>query len=498
MQVLSETLGPPITEDFLEVADVGMGRGNNPVGSTDDHVDGDDGVAPAGLPAGTAGQALTYDLPEDLYALPAFCYISGPAGTGKTFQAKAWLASDPEGVLLTATTGIAAVNLGEGCTLNSALRFYDTASLTDAFTGGWLESQLKRLRGAGLRRIVLDEVSMLDGDQLTILTRAIDNVNQDRGGDDPELGLVLVGDFAQLPPVKAPFAFESAEWERYHAATYSLTTIRRQADRDFVEALQAVRRGDVKRALEFFAGRLEQTTHLAFDGTTVFAKNDAVDKYNQLRLDKVQGAPVEFRSSRWGKLRNEWGGSPQPPFKWGVPEVLKLKIGALVMVLTNRNVAGKPLPGEYRAPEYLYVNGDLGTLVDAQDGRATVCLQRTGENVQVIPIARENLIPLEVGRRKGLKEEGHPERVSANGKQEIIGACAYMPLRLAWGTTSHKSQGLSLDSVQVAIRDHFFSQPGMLYTALSRCRTAAGLRVVGSAESFRARCTANPKVLPWL
>jgi ATP-dependent DNA helicase PIF1 len=456
------------------------------------------GLLDAVLPAqavveACGGPPLTYDLPEDLYALPAFCYISGPAGTGKTFQAKAWAAADPEGVTLAATTGIAAVNLGEGTTINALLRFYDTASLTDAFTGGWLESQLKRLRGAGLRRIVLDEVSMLDGDQLTILTRAIDNVNQDRGGDDAELGLVLVGDFAQLPPVKAPFAFESAEWERYQQATYGLTTIRRQADKDFVEALQAVRRGDVKRALEFFGDRLEQTTHPAFDGTTILAKNDAVAKYNQLRADKLTGPVMEFPSSRWGKLRPEWGGPPKPVHEWGVPQVLTLKEGALVMILANRNIAG---PGE--PPEYLYTNGDLGQVLGAEKGTLHVALQRTGEEVTVVPITRENLIPLEVGRRKALKEEGHPERVSANGKQEVIGACHYLPVRLGYATTSHKSQSLSLDRVQVNIRDHFFTQPGLLYVALSRCRTAEGLRVVGNVEGFRTRCVVSEKVRPWL
>lgn len=446
-----------------------------------------------GLAREVPAAGLTYDLPTDLLALPPFCFVAGPAGTGKTFQAKAWAAQNPEGVILAATTGIAAVNLGEGTTINALLRFYDTASLRDAYTGGWLESQFKRLRRSGLQRVVLDETSMLSGDQLTILCRAIDNVNADRTGDDQELGLVLVGDFAQLPPVKEPFAFESPEWERFAAATYTLTTIRRQADRDFVEALQAVRRGDVKTALEFFGDRLEQTTHQTFEGTTILAKNDAVDKYNQLRLDKVKGAPLAFPSSRWGKVRSEWGGPPKPSREWGVPEVLQLKVGALVMVLANRNVAGKDEP-----PEYLYVNGDLGEIVSAERGCATVVLQRTGEQVHVVPILRENLIPLEPGRRKELKAEGHPERVSQDGKHEVIGAVSYLPLRLAYSTTVHKSQGLSLDQVQVNIRDHFFSQPSMLYVALSRARTAEGLRIVGTPEGFRARCSVDQKVLQWL
>lgn len=434
---------------------------------------------------------VAYDLPTDLLELPAFCYVAGPAGTGKTWQAKAWAAGNPEGVILAATTGIAAVNLGEGTTINALLRYYNTASLIEAYTGGWLEGQFKRLRNAGLQRVVLDEVSMLSGDQLTILCRALDNVNADRG-EAPELGLVLVGDFAQLAPVKEPFAFESPEWERFAKATYRLTTIRRQADQAFVEALQAIRRGDVDQALAYFGPRMDSTTDPHFDGTTILAKNDAVDKYNQLRLDKVPGQGLTFPSSRWGKIRSEWGAAPKPVREWGIPETLQLKVGALVMVLANRNLAAPGAP-----PEYLYVNGDLGVVEGIDKGAATVVLQRNGERVAVVPVLRDNVIPLEPGRRKTLKAEGHPERV-INGKYEAVGGICYTPLRLAYASTVHKSQGLSLDRVQVNVRDHFFSQGGMVYVALSRARTVEGLRLVGTPEGLRARIKTDPKVIPWL
>ncbi len=432
------------------------------------------------------------ELPTTVDGFPPFAYVCGSAGVGKTFWAKT-LASRDDGCLLAATTGIAAVNLGEGVTINSLLRYYHTASLRDAYTGGFLEAQLKKLRRSGLRRILLDEVSMLDGDQLTILSRAIDNCNQDRADEDPDLGLILVGDFAQLPPVEAPFAFESAEWDRYAKATYRLEHIRRQSDRDFTQALHAVRRGDGMAALEYFRDRLIDTTEMGFDGPTLVAKNAAVDKYNQLRMDPLRTEIVRYGSSRWGKLRPEWGGPPKPPSEWAVPEVLQLKPGCRVMVLANKNVAPVNEPAEY-----LYINGDLGTFTgpDPTETAAGVTLDRTGERVLVVPLTRDNLIPLEPGRRQALRDEGHPERIQ--GKWESVGGITYLPLRLAYASTVHKSQGLTLDKVQVNIRDHFFRTPGMLYVSLSRCRTAEGLRIVGTPEGFRARCTVSPKVVPWL
>jgi hypothetical protein len=62
----------------------------------------------------------------------------------------------------------------------------------------------------------------------------------------------------------------------------------------------------------------------------------------------------------------------------------------------------------------------------------------------------------------------------------------------------HNSQGLSLDQVQINIRDPFFAQPGMLYVALSRARSVEGLRLVGSPEGLRSRITVNPKLRGWL
>jgi ATP-dependent DNA helicase PIF1 len=174
-----------------------------------------------------------------------------------------------------------------------------------------------------------------------------------------------------------------------------------------------------------------------------------------------------------------------------IPDQLVLKEGALVMVLANAKDTLSPNPNAFR-----YVNGDLGEILHAEKDTATVKLRRTGEAMVIGKVTREVKIPLEVGRAKALKAEGHADRI--DGKWEIVGAITYMPLRPAYATTVHKSQGLSLDQVQVSIRDHFFSTPGMLYVALSRARTAGGLRLVGQAGTFQARCTVDERVRPWL
>lgn len=440
--------------------------------------------------------------------VPTFTYLAGPAGCGKTFETKAWAAREA-GLLLCATTGIAAINCG-GTTINSLLGYFDTKSLQESYTNGFLTAKLGKLWRAGARRLILDEVSMLAGDQLTYLVKAIEEVNQ-RGYvlsdtvDDADLspdgsggmGLTLVGDFAQLPPVKAPFAFESTEWDRFEApgATIALTEIKRQADRDFIEALRAARQGHGLRAAAFFGSRLHRETDDTFEGPTLLAKNEAVDRYNWIRLNRLQGPEhrdLYFESRREGKQRSEWGKPTDPPAKWGIPARLHLKVGALVMILANKR--------SLLDRSFVYVNGDLGEVVDGSPDAHTcaVRLQRTGETVTVDYVRREVLAPLDSARRKELITLGQADKIAEGGKWEIEGWIEYLPLRVAYASTVHKSQGLSLDRVQVNISDAFFKTPGMIYVALSRARSAEGLRLVGTHAALVERCTSDPKLARWL
>lgn len=457
--------------------------------------------------------------------------ISGTAGVGKTYVARELQRRVPGTTILAATTGIASVNLGEGTTVNSLLRYFDTKSLIESYRTGMLQAQIRRLRRAGVQRILIDEKSMMAGQQLTPIARAIREVNEGgiyaledvgvgeneddpmplsgRDRDLPPMGLTLVGDFGQLPPVPdkevciksgkekvrnlpVEFAFDSPEWPLFAENRTILTTIYRQDAQDFVAALHAVRKGDVRSALEFFTpNRFSESTDENFNGTTIFAKNDAVERHNMLKLDGLRTPAMTVKATRIGKQRGDWK---------LIPDELRLKEQALVMILANRR--------EYEDEEddrgrMVYANGDLGVLVGKDDSGAwLVTLQRTGRNVRVLPVTRENTIPLEPGRRKELIAEGKSliEVITekGKGKSEIIGSITYLPLRAAYAATVHKTQGLTLDRVQVNLRDPFFRQPGMLFVALSRARTAEGLRIVGNQTGMVERCKLEPRVLPWL
>ena len=396
---------------------------------------------------------------------PQYSYIQGRAGTGKSYKLKQIYDRYPGSTALCATTGIAAVNLGAGTTINSLLWYYNTESLLDTWTSGKLLWRLEEIYNKmGIRRILLDEVSMLPASNLSVLCLAIDKLNEhlhNRG--KPLLQFILAGDFAQLPPVSGDFAFESEHWEKFLYNTTILREVYRQEDAEFIQALQWVREGKGKQAAEYFEESLHKLGEPDYEGTTLYPYNSAVTRQNAYRLEKIKGEPLSFPTTRSGKQRGEW--------KKYIPDHFKAKIGALVMLLANNYSA----PGQIE-----YCNGDLGTIESYNEKAIFIRLLRNNNLVVVENITREN------------------EEIKDNTKK-VVGSVNYMPIRLAYASTIHKGQGLTFDNIQVDIRAKFYAEcPGMLYVALSRCRTKEGLRLIGGPRTFATNCKVNPKIKEFL
>jgi len=227
-------------------------------------------------------QELSWERP------PACEFLCGVAGSGKTTLIRERVTADPTYGIIGSTTGISAVNIG-AVTLNSLLRFFDTKSLRDSFLQGHLTRTLHTLAKKH-RRLIVEEVSMMDGVQLDILYRALCEAN--RYKETEPMGLMLVGDFAQLPPVNASWAFEAACWPGFAAHVERLDYIWRQDDAMFILALNHARAGRGVAAVGILDA-LGVTWHsqrdLDFDGTTIVPKNDMVSRHNSMILDRMPG-----------------------------------------------------------------------------------------------------------------------------------------------------------------------------------------------------------------
>jgi ATP-dependent exoDNAse (exonuclease V) alpha subunit len=82
-----------------------------------------------------------------------------------------------------------------------------------------------------------------------------------------------------------------------------------------------------------------------------------------------------------------------------------------------------------------------------------------------------------------------PEQWSIEENEESLASVTQIPLRLAWAITVHKSQGMTLDAVEMDLSKSF--EYGMGYVALSRVRTLSGIKLLGIND--RA-LQVNPKI----
>jgi len=227
-----------------------------------------------------------------------------------------------------------------------------------------------------------------------------------------------------------------------------------------------------------------------------------VDNFNWLCHSKLPGVPARVFSSRWM--------TPGRPFpqEWNnIPSELLLKDKAYVMILSNDT------------PEFTYVNGDCGHILsynkasEDDDGSFTIQLVRNEEYVTIPRITRkvtQKEPPDELLLRypgmaedelrlldRGDNDPYWDSDVGRNGAW-VVGAVTYFPLRLAYASTVHKTQGLTLDKVQIDLNQNFMSAPSMCYVGISRCKTPQGLRIVGSPGLLGSRVKIDPLVERWL
>ena len=211
-----------------------------------------------------------------------FIFITGPAGSGKSYIAREAANLDPKFAVLCATTGVASRVLATNTlstvkTINSTLGYFDTDSLRKSQDRGTLRKNLAKIRKK-FNRIMIDECSMMDAEQFEIIVTACEAVG---------LGLIIIGDFLQLPVI-APKP-RPAGWQQWLFNTPAfakfeiirLTTQYRQTDPDFLDGLNLLRAGRgedaipylKKAGVTFIPGGEKNPLALNFNGTTICGTN---------------------------------------------------------------------------------------------------------------------------------------------------------------------------------------------------------------------------------
>jgi len=175
------------------------------------------------------------------------------------------------------------------------------------------------------------------------------------------------------------------------------------------------------------------------------------------------------------------------------PQNLSLKRGAQVMLLRNIN------------PQHHLINGSRGVVIDFVKTE-TVYDPESNPFEPLGPVDNKRIAVND--NRLYAWKQGHPylpvvkfmkitcivlpEIYEVEVGEKVRADRLQLPLNLAWALTVHKSQGMSLDKVEMHLAKAF--SPGMVYVALSRARSLEGL----SIQSFSpSKIKADPIVKVW-
>lgn len=399
----------------------------------------------------------------DLLQSGANAFLTGSAGTGKSTVTTAFVASAFRKVDIAATTGIASINLRDKFAAESGGRNLNVSTVyrwggfglgpkpgqTNESYWDWWRAPMSKSKLGAFRRIkgaeclVIDEISMFPGRLLSYLDfhcRKIRETDAPFGG----IQVVCVGDFLQLPPVDKDgvgydWAFLSKTWLEADFTPAVLKTVHRQDERDFIDLLNGFRTGNLTAGSIATMGR-RVSMFCPAKIPRLYTHNAAVDKWNKSQLESLPGTTESFKAIITGDVEHQR--------EWLIknlvtPFNLELRQGARVMITANLTIEG----------ELVASNGTMGTL--------------TGY------IKKDNKVTVET-------DDG---RLLTMGRwmwdfdpQDADSAKFYQyPLRLAWASTIHKAQGLTLAEAWIDIRAA--REPGQAYVALSRVRSLAGLHL---------------------
>jgi len=397
----------------------------------------------------------TEDFYRQLYFSNENILMHGPGGTGKTYDIKQYIeylkTSDDKPIFAyLAPTGTAANNI-EGMTIHSFFKF-GVYTETDS-----IEDDINMLVGrckyqpCGLQILIIDEISMVGYRLFSAIDRVLRNkydLTKPMGG----VRCIFSGDFLQLQPVKDEYCFKTDVWNNLNLVTLKYDVQKRYTCDATFDLLMRLRINKLTpEDKQWLTTRVEaykngEHEKLEIKPVLIYTRNSDVDMINQREMKKINSQ--EYIHVAKNVLTSKSKRQPNIP-EWEQNKILDqivdrqcvLKVGANVMLYRNFSVS-----------EGL-TNGRLGIVVD---------------------INREfNLIKVRFS--DNIVHTISPKEYAVEGVNWKLSR-TQIPLRPAWAITSHKCQGMTLDSAVVKLHGCFAK--GQMYTTAARVKSIDNLFII--------------------
>ena len=308
--------------------------------------------------------------------------------------------------------------------------------------------------------------------------------------DDVTFGgvsILAVGDLYQLPPVAQAPLFSTvgdSYAQLYRSGSlwvdeFQLVELdeimRQRGDSTFAELLCRVRTNDcTPKDLDILKSRIitadspNYPTHVLH----VYRLNDYANDRNRLMLntlapqceqytikasDAIAGQTTHIDLQSLSENRNETG---------GLHGTLKLAVGARVMLVANIDVSDGLVNG---------ARGEVVHIVTNDNNMVSNVLVKFDN--QQVGIKAIQTSPYQARFSNAVPLGKHEVVFRAKRKRGSEITRLQFPLTLAWATTIHKVQGLTLDEIVVDMKGGRFNA-GQAYVAFSRVKTLQGLHIL--------------------
>lgn len=361
--------------------------------------------------------------------------ITGQGGSGKSTVLKKIIKYNLRNNInigITASTGIAASLIG-GTTLHSYLKIGINNKPIEELYNNLISKKNKHdyYKLLKLEILVIDEISMIDNilfSKIAAYLSLIKQIKKPFGG----IQIILCGDFYQLPPINNTYCFKAKIWNKLRINTIVLKNAMRQIDdKKFQIILENIKINNITDEIYNELQKLQYNKlNSDITPTILYSKNIDIDKINNKEFNNliktynydIYNFPIKYDNSN-KKIVNYINKLEE--------KEIKLCKGLQIMITHNIDINNQ------------IVNGTRAIIVNIDYPNILIkTINNTLYYINYVTYINE------------LDNE-----IQYN----------YIPIKLAYALTVHKSQGQTLDYIELDLGDSIFEY-GMAYVALSRAK----------------------------